>query len=186
MKSVAKKNMVMNNPVLNIDIDEPRWEEVLPDVVNLSEEILREVVSFVKKYTENEIVGVRIPLAVNLMLSNDKTVQKLNLELSWKDSPTNVFSFENIDDPDLILEPENEEYLELGDIIIALETLSKEAEIKKISLKDHFSHLWVHGLLHLLGYDHIDDADAEEMEYLEVLILKNLNIRNPYLDIDNA
>ena len=63
---------------------------------------------------------------------------------------------------------------------MALETLEDEAAIKKISLKNHFAHLLVHGVLHLFGYDHIEDDEADEMEGIEVDILKELNIANPY------
>ena len=65
-------------------------------------------------------------------------------------------------------------------MIIALETMQKEAEIKKISLHDHFCHLLTHSVLHLLGYDHITDDEAEHMENFEIQILQLLNINNPY------
>ena len=72
--------------------------------------------------------------------------------------------------------------VELGDIIIALETMQREAAEKQISLHDHFCHLFTHGILHLLGFDHIEDEEAEHMENFEINILKRLNIKNPYGD----
>ena len=68
----------------------------------------------------------------------------------------------------------------LGDIIIALETIQREANEQNKSFDNHFTHMLVHGCLHLMGFDHITDDEAEEMETLEVQILKQLNIKNPY------
>jgi probable rRNA maturation factor len=89
-------------------------------------------------------------------------------------------SFANIDDPDFEKSLTIGDEVEMGDIIIALETLQREAQEKKISLYDHFCHLLTHGVLHLLGYDHIEDDEAEHMEAFEIEILNLLNISNPY------
>jgi probable rRNA maturation factor len=70
----------------------------------------------------------------------------------------------------------------LGDIIIAYETVKREALSEHKDFADHFTHLVIHGFLHLLGYDHIEDADAEKMESLEIELLAELNIPNPYQD----
>lgn len=186
MKNEAKKNMEMNKPFLNLDIDDQRWEEELPNIGNLCDDILQKTFSFLKEQSKNELVKQQISLSINLMLSNDEVVQKLNFEFRGKNKPTNVLSFANVDDPDFGFDVDDTDGLELGDVVIALETLKKEAKLKEISLKDHFSHLWVHGILHILGYDHMNDDDADEMENLEILILDTLNITNPYADIDNA
>ena len=74
------------------------------------------------------------------------------------------------------------EEIELGDIIIALETMQLEAKEKGISLKDHYCHLLTHGILHLLGFDHQNDEEAEYMENFEINILQQLNISNPYTE----
>ena len=178
--------MVMNNVILYVEVDDQRWEESLPNVEVLCNEILQEVFAVIKKQIKNKVIKQASSLSINLMLSNDRTIHKLNLDFRGKNMPTNVLSFANIDSPDFEFDSENGETVELGDVIIALETLQHEAEIKNISLKNHFSHLWLHGILHLLGYDHIDDEEAEEMENLEILLLQNLGINNPYVDMDNA
>ena len=123
-----------------------------------------------------------MPVSINLCLSNDEEVHKLNREFRQMDKPTNVLSFANIDDEYLLDSLEGAEIAELGDIIIAFETLQREAKIENISFEAHYAHLLVHGILHLCGFDHIEDEEAEYMEDLEVRILSELNIANPYQD----
>ena len=125
--------------------------------------------------------GVELPSAlieVSLVLSDDARVRALNKEWRGKDSATNVLSFPAYDDdqPDL---PDGAPVL-LGDIILAYETCMNEAKRDHISVEDHLSHLVVHGVLHLLGYDHLTDEEAEDMESLEISILAKLGIDNPY------
>ena len=115
-----------------------------------------------------------------MSLSNNEEVQKLNREFRAKDKPTNVLSFANIDDEGFEDEFLSADMIELGDIIMTYETLQNEADIKKISLKDHFAHLLVHGILHLFGYDHQKDEEADEMENIEINILEKMDIANPY------
>ncbi len=105
---------------------------------------------------------------VSITLTDDKSIKKLNKEYRGKNSPTNVLSFELGDD------------ILLGDIFISMDTVAREAASAGISIDDHLAHMVVHGILHLNGYDHIDDADARIMEKLEVKALKKLKIKNPY------
>jgi len=105
---------------------------------------------------------------VSIVLSEDQHVQNLNKMFREKDVPTNVLSFNS----------EIEE--EVGDIILAYETVMKEAHESGISFLHHTLHLIIHGFLHLLGYDHEDEKDANQMESMEIQILKTLNINNPY------
>ncbi len=109
-----------------------------------------------------------------IALSNDAHVQKLNATFRGQDKPTNVLSFPAPENP----VPHAVEAL--GDIIIARETLEREAAEKGIPLADHLRHLTVHGLLHLLGYDHETEAEAVEMENLETEILSKIGIPDPY------
>lgn len=112
---------------------------------------------------------------ISVLLTNDSAVQVLNRDWREKDSPTNVLSFPADDMP----LPEGMP-VPLGDIALAYETCLREAEEKDISLEDHVSHLILHGILHLLGYVHDTVAEAVEMEDLEIRLLANMGIANPY------
>lgn len=123
----------------------------------------------------NEHSYITLPAEVSIKVSNDAEIQALNRDFREKDKATNVLSFPC----DLEDQIPNEPYY-LGDIIISAETLKKEAEEENKKVDHHFTHLLIHGLLHLLGYDHITDEEAEEMEALEIKLLAALNINNPY------
>lgn len=116
---------------------------------------------------------------VSLVFADDAFVQVLNRDYRGKDKPTNVLSFPQLE-PEEIKALEAQDYAPLGDIILAYETLEREAVEQDKPIKEHCTHLIIHGLLHLLGYDHIEDEEAEEMEALEIKILSGLNIKNPY------
>ncbi|MCE6001345.1 rRNA maturation RNase YbeY [Acinetobacter pittii] len=104
--------------------------------------------------------------------------QQLNLQYREKDKPTNVLSFPS-DIPEEVLPMLDA--LPLGDLVICIPVVLQEALEQKKTAQNHFAHLLVHGVLHLLGYDHeTSDEDAEEMEGLEIEILAKLNIANPY------
>lgn len=120
-------------------------------------------------------------LTASLLFTTDDEVRELNREWRAKDRPTNVLSFpmltgEQLDE----LAPDGPPEM-LGDLALAHETCAREAAQKSIAIEDHTAHLIVHGLLHLAGYDHeTSDADAEEMEALEVKILARLGVADPY------
>jgi probable rRNA maturation factor len=113
---------------------------------------------------------------VTLVLTDDDEMRELNRTWRGKDSSTNVLSFQ-------AGEPVGEAHGEpspLGDIVLAGETVIEEAKLKGIPAADHAVHLVVHGMLHLLGFDHERDADAERMEALETKVLAGLGIADPY------
>ncbi len=114
---------------------------------------------------------------VSLLLTGDVRMQALNLQWRHKDKPTNVLSFPAA--PVAIGEMVGPM---LGDIVIAFETVEREALQEGKSLDDHFVHLVVHSLLHLFGYDHETPADAERMEAMEIAILATLGIGDPYAE----
>ena len=100
---------------------------------------------------------------------------QLNQQYRHKSGATNILSFPFESPPQMDLDL-------LGDLIVCAPVVAREAEQQRKKLHDHWAHIIVHGVLHLLGYDHIDDADAERMESLEIHILQQLNIPDPYLE----
>ena len=125
---------------------------------------------------------VGFAVEVSVRLSDDAEVRTLNAPYRHKDAPTNVLSFPMVQ-PDLIEALSNSDDGEvlLGDIILAHETVAAEAAAKDIGIDAHATHLIAHGLLHLLGYDHGDDAAAAHMEGLETAALARLGLADPYL-----
>ncbi|GAB4225034.1 MAG: rRNA maturation RNase YbeY [Francisella sp.] len=117
----------------------------------------------------------KVEVNVNIV-SNDE-MQQINNQFRGKDKPTNILSFE-FEKPQGL--PENVVDNFLGDIVIAPKVLEVEAKDQGKKLEDHWRHIFIHGLLHLLGYDHQNDEDAKVMENLEIEILSLLNIANPY------
>jgi probable rRNA maturation factor len=120
-------------------------------------------------------------IEVSVKFTSDDEVQMLNRDYRGKDKPTNVLSFPMIA-PDLIATIANTDDGEvlLGDIVLAFGICSAEAEMREISISAHATHLIVHGTLHLLGYDHMNDGEAEAMESLEQTIMAALGLHNPY------
>ena len=110
-----------------------------------------------------------------IVLTDDAEQHELNQQWRGKDSSTNVLSFPQI-------EPFGPVVGILGDITMARETIEREAIEQGTSFADHFTHLVVHGFLHILGYDHLTDAEALQMESLETQILAGLGIADPYAD----
>lgn len=166
-----------------ISQEEPSWKDILPQVETVADSVVSKVFDYVSHHEQIDFLDGNKPIMFNLSLSNNKLVQDLNRDYRGMDKPTNVLSFASIDDPNFYNDLALYEEVELGDIIIALETLQQEAEIKQIPLQNHFCHLLTHGLLHLLGFDHIEDEEAEYMEITEIEILSTLNIPNPYKEL---
>jgi probable rRNA maturation factor len=124
-------------------------------------------------------------ISISVSLSDNATVHTLNREWRSKDQPTNVLSFPMLEADELDglqYPPMGNAGMEilLGDIILANGVCVAEAEEKGIPLPHHVTHLIIHGTLHLLGYDHIDEIEAEHMEVLEVKALASLGLANPY------
>jgi probable rRNA maturation factor len=161
---------------INIDIncDNDRWHEVIPDIDLMIERTCKSVINAtgIQKFAK--------VIEVSVMLADDNFVQDLNKEYRGKDNPTNVLSFPSEEFTAGDYE-QADEFVMLGDIAIALETIEREAIEQDKDIKDHLTHMVVHGTLHLLGYDHIEDEEAEDMEGLEVKILEDMEIENPYL-----
>jgi probable rRNA maturation factor len=132
-----------------------------------------------------DLIGNPSMVEISVKLADDAEVQALNAAYRGKDKPTNILSFPmtQIDLLDAIDIGDDGETL-LGDIILAHETCAREAQEKGISLVDHTTHLIVHGTLHLVGYDHENDAEAVAMEAIETRALASLGLADPYGDRD--
>ena len=141
---------------VDVVLVDPAWAKTLPGVERLVRKAARAA------------LGAKAR-SLTVALSDDKRVQALNKRDRRKDKPTNVLSY-----------PSGEKAF-LGDIVLARQTVWREAREQKKTPADHVAHLVVHGTLHLLGYDHeTSDADAGRMEALERRILKRLGISDPY------
>ncbi|MGB0671544.1 MAG: rRNA maturation RNase YbeY [Rhodospirillales bacterium] len=165
---------------LDVDLADDGWSDVIAD----SEAVARRAVEaalagglpdapFGKALSSVPARGVEVALC----LADDATIRTLNRDYRGQDKATNVLAFAALDD-DAPLPPAGP--LPLGDVIIARETLVAEALRDGKDVKAHFTHLVVHGILHLLGYDHMTDDDAERMESLEIAILSGLDLPDPY------
>ena len=136
--------------------------------------------------------GARFEFGANwsrfLAVLDDARIATLNADFRGKPQPTNVLSWPSEgrgadvagEDPERPEPGEDDDPEMLGDIAIAWETCAREAEAQGKPMVDHVTHLVVHGVLHLLGYDHVEDADAAVMERLEVGILASLGVSDPY------
>jgi probable rRNA maturation factor len=148
---------------VEVELADPDWEAALPEAEAIAAEAVRAALG--DPGFDPPIVG-----AVSLRLADDAALQALNRQFRGKDAPTNVLSF-----------PAHETAAPyLGDLALAFGVCRREAEDQGKALADHLRHLCVHGALHLVGFDHQDDAEAEEMEALETEILARLGVDDPY------
>lgn len=158
---------------VDLRVDCKAWKNALPDVKKTVEKAVRAA------WKAGNTGDFALPVKnaeVSVMLTNDDAVHALNREYRGVDRPTNVLSFAALDDED---EPIVDPML-LGDIVVAFETTEREAAEQNKSPEEHFFHLIVHGVLHLIGYDHVEDADAEVMEALETKIMIENGMDDPY------
>ena len=154
---------------LHIEIS--RNSEGWPDTLDArAEQAVREAL----KQSKATVTGAS---ELSVVLTDDAEQQGLNRDWRGIDKSTNVLSFPQI-------EPFGPVSGILGDIILARETLEREAQEQGVSFEDHFTHLMVHGFLHILGYDHMDDDEALVMEGLETQILASLGVADPYAETD--
>ncbi|MGX7925746.1 rRNA maturation RNase YbeY [Tsuneonella sp. HG094] len=121
-------------------------------------------------------------LSASVLFTVDDEVHALNREWRDKDKPTNVLSFPMLERDELLSLDESGPPEMLGDIALAWETCQREADDKAIAVENHAAHLIVHGLLHLAGHDHLDDAEAEAMEAMEIKALASMGIPDPYAE----
>ncbi|MGL4323653.1 MAG: rRNA maturation RNase YbeY [Beijerinckiaceae bacterium] len=155
-------------PLIDVMIEDEGWSAIA-DVENL-------VIRAGEKALGHSGVAVRADAEIAVLLADDATIQKLNVQWRGQDKPTNVLSFPAVEAALIAQSPA------LGDIIIARETTLREARGESKTPASHLTHLVVHGVLHLLGYDHGNEEEAERMEALERQILGQLGVADPYAD----
>lgn len=159
MKAIIPKMGRSAFPV-DVLVKDPAWTESIENPQTFCLRAIEAAQSVLEIYQQGEI---------SIALISDAEIHVLNRTYRGKDKPTNVLSFADNGPAPL-----------LGDIVIARETILAEAAAANISVHDHITHIIVHGFLHLQGYDHENDKDADIMETLEIKALQALNIDNPY------
>ncbi|WP_225629918.1 MULTISPECIES: rRNA maturation RNase YbeY [Cysteiniphilum] len=154
--------------MLEIDINNPR-ALYLPD-----EDKLNTWAEYTLKFLN------KAQAIISIEVVNSDEMQHYNNNYRAKDKPTNILSFPFEAPPGLPKDNETEHFL--GDLIICPEVLQKEAKEQHKLLDAHWCHILIHGILHLVGYDHIDEEDALEMESIEIALLAELGVDNPYVE----
>lgn len=151
--------------MIEVEIEAAGWTVALTDAENLAKIAAKQTLAAVAA-NDGDVV---------ILLADDETVRGLNARFRAQDRPTNVLSFPTADATPLVGAGRP-----LGDIVLALETCKREAAEQRKSLSEHLQHLVAHGVLHLVGYDHLNDGEAEAMEALERRILADLGVPDPY------
>lgn len=146
--------------MIDIEIEDPAWSHALPDA-----EVLVQTAAAATLAKEGAVGGVSI------LLADDAALAELNQQFRHKPGPTNVLSFPAAPNP--------EDHL--GDVAVAFGVCAREAAEQGKTLAAHLQHLIAHGVLHLLGYDHMDEDEAHIMEGLERTVLAGLGIADPYV-----
>ncbi len=165
----------------------PAWRNTLSEAEPLARRAARAALAAAEEGVAKEGVakegvakeGVALPgeAEVSLVLADDVTLGRLNRQYRGVEGPTNVLSFAVSEGS----APESNGPLLLGDVVLAYETVRRESEEQGKRFSDHLCHLVVHGVLHLLGYDHGSEAQAGAMERLEIAALAGLGVSDPYV-----
>jgi len=158
-------------------------ESPWPDSVDWEALALRAATAATERTPHGEMLTGPALIEISVRLTTDEEVQTLNAQYRQKDKPTNVLSFPMVqaDLLDTIDQNSDDGEVLLGDIVLAHGVCAREAAEKNISVENHATHLIVHGTLHLLGYDHMEDHEAEAMERIETDALAALGLEDPYL-----
>lgn len=167
-------------------VTEVLTESDWPEAVNWETLAASAVDAAIASTAHASLTKANFSVEVSIKFTDDQEVRLLNRDYRHKDQPTNVLSFPMIA-PDLIATLANigDGEVLLGDIVLGLGTCVREAEERNITIDAHATHLIVHGTLHLLGYDHIEDGEAEVMEALEQVVMAKLGLHNPYEAIED-
>ena len=163
---------------IDLVIDEKNWLNfsTKKEIKNITKKALNGIVSILKIN-----IAQNLMIDISLILTNDKVIKNYNNNYRNIDKATNVLSFP-IYEKEVIKElNQNDNYVLLGDIILSIDTIIRESNEQKKQFSNHLTHLIVHSILHLFGFDHINEIEAKYMESIEIKVLKIFGINNPYL-----
>lgn len=158
-------------PLCDVSFNASKWTPHRKDVLRLLGEAMNHVRG---QFPQFKTVG-----HIDVILADDPFVQDLNDRYRGKNHPTNVLSFPQADFKKGAEQPTHD-FVLLGDIVMAFDVIEEEATKEGKDFLHHFCHLFIHGCLHLLGFDHETDEDQVEMEALETKLLAAMHIKNPY------
>ncbi len=168
---------IINNQIINLIIDDNNWVGLNFKLKNATKKAIEATLSYLNYFHSIKTIELTI------QLSNDHFLNELNKKFLNKDYPTNILSF-----PSYELSKGNFASLQneagsiyLGDIAVSFERINEESLAQSKTFKNYYTHIIVHGILHLLGYDHQKAKEADIMENTEIQILKSLKISNPYI-----
>jgi len=165
------------SPILDIHITLAGWRKI-PRLKPRLEQAATATLDHLPK-------KLRFPATATLLLTGNAKVRQLNRDFRGMDKATDVLSFPQYEPAELPKIGRQKGPIALGDIALAYQYVVVEAKKENKILINYVTHLVIHGLLHLFGYDHMEAADAAEMEKLEIRIMKSLNLPNPYADTGN-
>tara|TARA_Y100000389_G_scaffold115529_1_gene112616 strand:+ start:5907 stop:6422 length:516 start_codon:yes stop_codon:yes gene_type:complete len=171
----------MPNIDIKFNIEEEKWLEYDNNIVKNITIFLKEI----SKKIEINLLKGSVDIEISILLTNNNQIRKLNQNYRQKHKATNILAFPlydiNLRNNQNISEYLFDNNLMLGDLVLSLEYIKNESVEQDKNFYHHLKHLLLHGLLHLIGYDHIDNNDRKTMEELEINILKEFNIKDPYL-----
>ncbi|MCH7554789.1 MAG: rRNA maturation RNase YbeY [Proteobacteria bacterium] len=167
-------------PQIVVDAPCPAWRAALADCDALCRDAA--LAALAAAPVAAVVEGSGAVIEIGIRLTDDAEARGLNQRYRGIDAPTNVLSFPITDCAPGVAPPPPPRGppLALGDVVLAFQTIRDEAEAQGKTLADHVGHLVVHGVLHLVGYDHLDDDQAAVMEHIETVVLAELGVANPY------
>ena len=162
---------------ISVQLRQQRWKTLLRPYCKTVRSVCMEAIA------ASKLAAIPCQWEMAVVLADDAFIRELNHTYRGKDKATNVLSFPSVEKMEASAKrlSKGVNQFELGDVVLALETVEHEAQKQGKAFKDHAIHLLVHGTLHLLGYDHEKDSEAAQMEKMEIKILKELGLSNPYL-----